>query len=142
MFTPPSTIINRCKDRLIPSATKGGMDGNVVLLFSRVKHKGELEFQLEIISTPKNPNERRMTFQTSVVHRGKTISSLKTALVALLNAIEKVPELKISTMEFNYFRLFTTPLNKSEINRIIALEQRLCDYPAQNYREPLLGKVA
>lgn len=142
MFTPPSTIINRCKERLIPPKNKGGMDGNVVLLFSRVKNDKGLEFQLEIISTPKNYAERKMTFQTSIVHRGKAISSLKKPLAALMGAIDKAPGLEISKIEFNYFRLFTRPLDESEIKRIIVLDNRLCDYPASNQRESLLSEVA
>lgn len=142
MFTPPSTIINRCKDRLIPPKAKGGMDGSAVLLFSRVKSDKGLEFQLEIISTPKNHSERKMTFKTSVVHRGKTISSLKKPLAALIDSIDRVKELNISVIEFNYFRLFTDPLNEREIQRIIALDNRLCDHFASNHREALLSDVA
>lgn len=142
MFTPPSTIINRCKNRIIPSESEGGMNGKVVLLFSRVKNDGKTEFQLEIISAPKNYAERRMTFQTSVVHRGKTISSLKKPLEALINAVEKTPKLNIAIIEFNYFRLFARPLDESDIQRIIALDERLCEYPANNRRIPLQGQAA
>jgi len=137
MFTPPSTIINRCKERITPPVKDGGMDGKVTLLFSTVKIKNTLNYQLEIISTPKNYELGKMMFQTSIIHRGVNIKQFEKPIKALLTAIEKTGSLKVGQIEFNYFKSNIEPISKADIKRFIDLDSRLCENIVNSCRQPL-----
>jgi len=137
MFTPPSTIISRCREKLLPPMSKGGLDGKVTLMFSQVKIKGKLFFQLDIISTPKNYDLGKMMFQTSVVFRSANIASFEKPMTALISAIDKTKGLSIGQIECNYFKTSVAPITESEITQLIAINTRLCEYIVNNGRRPI-----
>lgn len=137
MFTPPNTTINRCKERLVPSIEKGGSNGKVTLLFSKVCFKGECAFQLDIITTPKNHLFSRMNFQTSVIYRSADISLFEKPLAALLSAIEKTSGISVGNVEFNYYITNIEPITINHINSFIALDERLCEHNLNNNRQPM-----
>lgn len=139
MFTPPNTIINRCKEKLIPSVKKGGTGGEITLLFSSVVVNGVYQFQLDIINTPKNYQLGRMTPLTSVVYRSANIPDFSQSLEILLNTIVATDKLYVGNVEFNYYKANIKPISDLQINQFIALDKRLCKYLVQNNRCPVVA---